>query len=71
MLDPCAPSDLQFASNERSGDLSYRSVMDEAASDTPLAAALSTVGDRWTLQIVGALLEGPARFGDLEREVRQ
>ena len=43
--------------------------MDEASVGTPLAAALSAVGDRWTLQIVGALLEGPARFGDIEREV--
>ena len=36
------------------------------ASPTPLAAALDTVGDRWTLLIVEALLEGPLRFGDLQ-----
>jgi DNA-binding HxlR family transcriptional regulator len=33
---------------------------------TPLAAALDSVGDRWTLLIVGALLDGPRRFGDLQ-----
>jgi DNA-binding HxlR family transcriptional regulator len=33
---------------------------------TPLAAALDAVGDRWTLLIVDALLDGPRRFGDLQ-----
>jgi DNA-binding HxlR family transcriptional regulator len=41
--------------------------------DTPhssaLAEALSSVGDRWTLLIVAALLDHPSRFGDLQREV--
>jgi DNA-binding HxlR family transcriptional regulator len=32
---------------------------------TPLAAALERVGDRWSLLIVEALLDGPRRFGDL------
>ena len=32
---------------------------------TALAAALERVGDRWTLLIVEALLDGPRRFGDL------
>jgi DNA-binding HxlR family transcriptional regulator len=36
---------------------------------SPLAAALDTVGDRWTLLIVEALLDGPRRFGDLQAEV--
>jgi len=35
----------------------------------PLAAALDSVGDRWTLQIVAVLLDGPRRFGDLQEEV--
>jgi len=35
------------------------------AEPTPLAGALARVGDRWTLQVVDALLGGPARFGDL------
>jgi DNA-binding HxlR family transcriptional regulator len=33
---------------------------------TPLAAALDSVGDRWILLLVEALLEGPRRFGDLQ-----
>jgi DNA-binding HxlR family transcriptional regulator len=41
-----------------------------AESDpTPLAAALDSVGDRWTLLIVGALLDGPRRFGDLQEQL--
>jgi DNA-binding HxlR family transcriptional regulator len=32
---------------------------------TALAEALERVGDRWTLLIVEALLDGPRRFGDL------
>ena len=37
-----------------------------SAPQTPLAAALDAVGDRWTLLLVEALLEGPLRFGDLQ-----
>jgi DNA-binding HxlR family transcriptional regulator len=33
---------------------------------TPLAAALDSVGDRWTLLVVEALLDGSRRFGDLQ-----
>ena len=36
----------------------------------PLAEALERVGDRWTLLIVEALLDGPRRFGDLQQEVQ-
>ena len=32
---------------------------------TALSDALDRVGDRWTLLIVEALLDGPRRFGDL------
>jgi DNA-binding HxlR family transcriptional regulator len=39
-------------------------------SPTPLAAALDSVGDRWTLLIVEALLDGPRRFGDLEEALQ-
>ncbi len=38
-------------------------------TDSPLAAALDTVGDRWTLLVVEALLDGPRRFGELEQEL--
>jgi DNA-binding HxlR family transcriptional regulator len=36
---------------------------------SPLAAALESVGDRWTLLLVEALLGGPRRFGDLQEEM--
>ena len=43
------------------------------ASDDPprsaLAGALAAVGDRWTLLIVAALLDGALRFGDLQEAV--
>lgn len=35
------------------------------AAPSALAAALDRVGDRWSLLIVAALLEAPARFGEL------
>src|SRR4051794_41810399 len=38
-------------------------------SASPLADALARVGDRWTLLIVGALLDGPRRFNDLLDDV--
>ena len=31
-----------------------------------LADALTTIGDRWTLLVIAALLDGPRRFGDLQ-----
>jgi DNA-binding HxlR family transcriptional regulator len=34
-----------------------------------LAEALTRVGDRWTLLVIAALLDGPKRFGDLEAEL--
>jgi len=34
-----------------------------------LADALAAVGDRWTLLLVAALLDGPRRFGELQDEV--
>jgi DNA-binding HxlR family transcriptional regulator len=35
----------------------------------PLAEAAGTVGDRWTLQVIAALLEGPKRFNELADHV--
>ena len=35
-----------------------------------LADALAAVGDRWTLLLVAALLDGPRRFGELQSDVR-
>jgi DNA-binding HxlR family transcriptional regulator len=34
-----------------------------------LADALQAVGDRWTLLLIAALLDGPRRFGELQEEV--
>jgi DNA-binding HxlR family transcriptional regulator len=34
-----------------------------------LDQALAVVGDRWTLLVVAALLDGPLRFGDLQDAV--
>jgi DNA-binding HxlR family transcriptional regulator len=38
---------------------------DPAPETLPLAAALDRVGDRWSLLLVEALLDGPRRFGEL------
>ena len=34
-----------------------------------LADALARVGDRWTLLVVAALLDGPRRFNELQQEL--
>ncbi len=36
---------------------------------SPLAEALARVGDRWTLLVVEALLQGPRRFNDLLSQI--
>ena len=41
-------------------------VVSTAEEREPLAAALERVGDRWTLLLVHALLDGPSRFGELQ-----
>ena len=38
-------------------------------ADGPLRRAVERVGDRWVLLIVGALLDGPRRFGELGDEL--
>ena len=38
----------------------------ERGETSALAEALDRVGDRWTLLVVEALLDGPQRFGDLQ-----
>jgi DNA-binding HxlR family transcriptional regulator len=40
-----------------------------AEPQTPLAAALERVGDRWSLLLIEALLAGPRRFGELSADV--
>ena len=39
--------------------------MEGSETASPLAEAMALVGDRWTLPVVEALLEGPRRFGEL------
>jgi DNA-binding HxlR family transcriptional regulator len=41
----------------------------KTAAATPLADALARVGDRWTLLLVNALLDGPRRFNELQEEL--
>src|ERR671932_1772679 len=43
--------------------------MAETAPQSALAEALTRVGDRWTLLVIEALLDGPRRFGDLQSDV--
>ena len=40
-----------------------------ATAESPLAVALEAVGDRWTLLVVAALLDGPRRFNELQGAV--
>ena len=47
--------------------MAYDPIM--AAPDSPLAAALARVGDRWSLLVVEALLPGPRRFNELAEAV--
>jgi DNA-binding HxlR family transcriptional regulator len=43
--------------------------MTDVAGNSALDVAMAIVGDRWTLLVVDALLEGPRRFKDLEAAV--
>ena len=43
--------------------------MPPAQRRSPLEDALARVGDRWTLLVVDALLEGPRRFNELAEAV--
>jgi DNA-binding HxlR family transcriptional regulator len=43
--------------------------MARRAPSSPLADALERVGDRWTLLVVAALLDGPRRFNELQEEL--
>jgi DNA-binding HxlR family transcriptional regulator len=44
-------------------------VPDPAVVSSALDRATEQVGDRWTLRILAALLDGPARYGELEAAV--
>ena len=45
-------------------------LMTDQRPPTPLEAALERVGDRWSLLLVEALLEGSRRFGELQEGLR-
>lgn len=49
---------------ERTGDEEHRRTETDG-----LTAALELVGQRWALLVVRALLAGPRRYGDLQREL--
>ena len=57
---PTITYDRRVTEGERSIPEGRRSALDEA---------LAHIGDRWTLLVVEALLAGPRRFNDLQREV--
>jgi len=56
-----------LAPDGMSRPIHYDPVM--ASHDSPLAAALERVGDRWSLLLVEALLPGPRRFNELGEAV--
>jgi DNA-binding HxlR family transcriptional regulator len=56
-----------LAPDRLSRPMPYDPVM--ASHDSPLAAALERVGDRWSLLLVEALLPGPRRFNELSEAV--
>lgn len=41
----------------------------KSSRHSALSDALDRVGDRWTLLVIAALLDGPRRFGELQDEV--
>jgi DNA-binding HxlR family transcriptional regulator len=62
-------SNLRIASHYRTSTIEAVEKPQSTRESTPLAAALESVGDRWTLLLVQALLDGPRRFGDLQDEL--
>ena len=43
--------------------------MARSVTPSPLAEAVARVGDRWTLLLIDALLDGPRRFNELTDDV--
>jgi len=60
--------DLPTAVDDNDETETTPGALDET-SRSALADALTTIGDRWTLLLIAALLDGPKRFGDLQEEV--
>jgi DNA-binding HxlR family transcriptional regulator len=66
-MDPIDQSQVSIPST--GPDLQTTHTPLDQGSDSALADALAAVGDRWTLLLVAALLDGPRRFGELQEEV--
>jgi DNA-binding HxlR family transcriptional regulator len=66
-MSPPPPKPQPTTTAEAAFDEAGEAAGDDARS--ALADALATVGDRWTLLLVAALLDGPRRFGELQDEV--
>src|SRR5262249_51155655 len=47
----------------------YHIMHEMDATLSALSATLQTVGARWTLLVIAALLDGPRRFGELQQEL--
>jgi DNA-binding HxlR family transcriptional regulator len=62
-------SEYYTAVAEDAGNRSTIGSVADRLAGSPLAEALARVGDRWTLLVVAALLDGPRRFGDLQQEL--
>lgn len=58
-----------MSAGSSAGDEPGASAGAEAARSRDLAAALEIVGARWALLIVARLLDGPQRYGDLQRDL--
>lgn len=48
----------------------YDEQVPEDSLNSALAAGLAKIGDRWSLLVINALLDGPRRFNELVDEVR-
>ncbi|MDX6256273.1 MAG: hypothetical protein QOJ11_2607 [Frankiales bacterium] len=43
--------------------------MTDEGDENGLAAALGLIGQRWAMLVIRCLLDGPKRYGDLQREL--
>src|SRR5436305_2511523 len=69
---PCLPHSLPTAMPQhprRIRENQPTTAHDRSGASAALAAALDVIGDRWTLLVVNALMNGPRRFGELQDEV--
>jgi DNA-binding HxlR family transcriptional regulator len=66
---PDEPTAPPLVHSTATGTAASGEPIDDSATSA-LADALAAVGDRWTLLLIAALLDGPRRFGELQDEVR-